>query len=109
MQIVLGCVMAERVGHAHHDGAGRRDRTEPVDGDGSALVVADLFEIADHQHRSIGEQRQGDSQQKQVQTLLKQYQQRKLSTKDLDGIDVRALLDRFAQDEVAFYVGPRGN
>ena len=49
------------------------------------------------------------SQQKQVQTLLKQYQQQKLSTKDLDGIDVRALLERFAQDEVAFYVGPRGN
>ncbi|HUT93089.1 MAG TPA: DUF4384 domain-containing protein [Thermoguttaceae bacterium] len=49
------------------------------------------------------------SQQKQVQTLLKQYQQQKLSTKDLDGIDVPALLEGFAQDEVAFYVGPRGN
>jgi len=49
------------------------------------------------------------SQQKQVQTLLKQYQQQKLTTKDLDGIDVPALLDRFAQDEVAFYVGPPGS
>lgn len=49
------------------------------------------------------------SQQKQVQTLLKQYQQQKLSTKDLDGINVPALLAGFAQDEVAFYVGPAGN
>ena len=44
-----------------------------------------------------------------MQSLLKQYQQQKLSTKDLDGIDVQALLERFAQDEVAFYVGPGGN
>jgi hypothetical protein len=50
------------------------------------------------------------SQQQQVQTLLKKYQQQpKLSPKEVVGFNVRELLARFAQDEVAFYVGPRGN
>ncbi len=49
------------------------------------------------------------AQRKQVRTLLRRYMQQKLSTKDLEGFGVRALLDRFAQDEVAFYVGPAGS
>jgi hypothetical protein len=47
------------------------------------------------------------SQKQQVQTLLKKYQkQPELSAKDLVGASVPAPIESFAQDEVAFYVGP---
>ncbi len=48
------------------------------------------------------------SQRRVALTLLKQYQQqRQLSASDLDGVKIPDLLGSFAQDEVAYYVGPR--
>lgn len=48
------------------------------------------------------------TQKQQIQGLLVQYQgKQKLDSKQFDGIDPTGVLGRFAQDEVAFYVGPR--
>ncbi|NUQ63326.1 MAG: DUF4384 domain-containing protein [Pirellulales bacterium] len=47
------------------------------------------------------------TQKQQVQGLLVQYQQKqKLQSKQFDGIDPTGVIGPFAQDEVAFYVGP---
>jgi hypothetical protein len=67
VQVVDGRVDTQGVGHPDNDGAVRGERTESFDGRGSAGVVADLFQVADDQDGPVGEQRQRDPQQEQVE------------------------------------------